>query len=390
MKKNNIITILFYRSMLCFIALCWKSTTGMNPNKKPKLLEPKLLEQYNAIWPCQQYRQAKRSNNGKVVAFVQEKTFKVFAAKTGKLLFKQTVQKINDEINQIKLTLPGKHIIIVYDYNKVAVYDIENKKHLITYAHEKFIYPIYISNNGRFTVSASTNMILKAYDTKHKNLLLKKQLNYFEGLPGALYITENGKYIATVVKGSFVKIYNTKTKKMLFEYQFDNLINNITISKDGTHFAASTQYYQPFHKNNLEIIAKIYIYNLKTKNPKSKKLESYLHNDHDQYLRFTPCGKFLVSGSLDGNFKVYCNNNKNVIFNIQTKDKASSVGLSSDWKKLIVCTKSDTIKKYQSPLTLFLAYQDCVNRKKNIKNLKNNLFRKTKNKKLCDLIVRTK
>ena len=260
------------------------------------------------------------SPDGKRIATAsQDKTAKVWDAKTGKLLM--TLKGHTDSVNGIVYSPDGKRIATTSDDHTAKVWDATTGEALLTFSgHTNVVKRIAFSPDGTRLVTTSVDKTAKVWDA-----LTGEELLTFSGHTNQVLdvaFNRDGKRIATCSSDG-IKIWDSRSGKELLALSLEDgqWIVGVAFSPDGTRIAGIS--------NSMAYIWDADIGKLL--------LSSSLgHTSQILDIAFSPDGKLAATGGSDQKAKVWDSTTGQVLYTLlgHTID-INSVAFSPDGIRLV-------------------------------------------------------
>ena len=228
------------------------------------------------------------SNNGKIIAVVDEKSVRLWDAYQGRFLGtfggqSNGVSSVTFSPDSTLLAAGGHdNTIYLWEVRKDELYIIGDLINTFT-GHTDVVSSVMFSPDGNILVSGSHDQTVRLWDVATGKLL--KTLNGHKGNVNAVDYSSNGSTIASGSSDGTIRLWNSNTC---------DLLETLNGSQQIIHCVA-------FSPNDRFIVGgtngPIYLWNVQT----GKLLDIYKgHTDVIESIAFAKDGKILASGSYDG------------------------------------------------------------------------------------------
>jgi WD40 repeat protein len=337
-------------------ALLWQEITGKyeNIDRELKQLREELANGENQpldsreitipeqlSWQCFQTLKGHQatihsidiSHDGKIIASAgEDKTVKLWQRETGKLIYSFT--GVNDSIQTLAISPNGKSVIVGGFDQRISQWQLESKQYKSSffarlnapYSHDGVILQLAFSSDERFIVSASNDKTLRiwGYSTGE----LKRTLNGHEDAVNSCAISPDNQIIASGSDDKTIKLWRFDCSCPAQTFTGHTAaVNAVVFSRDGQYLISASsdktikiwdintgEIIQSWQAHEREIIS-LAINNqrdlMATASPQEIKLWQLSKGKLIKTLRgtaplkFSPDGRFLITGSYGDNLKIW-------------------------------------------------------------------------------------
>lgn len=298
-------------------------------------------------------------NKQLLVSCNRDHTIKLWDIEKAEMV-QELVGKDSSDITSVAFSSDGKYIAVGYHNKTVVLWSNETGKVLREFQFKSFAYSLVFSNDNKYILSGSYDGLVRLWETETGDVL--KELkgwggeNPFPHHVLTVTFSPDEKYILSGHTNGWIRLWETKTGELLQISEADPNRHHLAFSPDGKYILSGnhdgiirlwkTEMGKPLLvRNSLQELKAGYSDNQKTSGSVCTSI-------------FSPTGKYILAGMLDGTVKLYETATGKMLREIQKpieepcsgRSGIYAISFTADGENIILCYR-ETIVPDGAPAT---------------------------------------